>query len=257
MFTSIAKLRASSAIPARVSSVETMLRRVYKAYTPEMIFPVFLIAASNSLDDVEWVRSSSQTHINVTHLSPAINKLGLSEMSVLRSAAKATGVDNLTKQYVNAALSAFAGKTWDVNAPAHAWFKQHAVTVDGAPASASSLAVPATPTPVATPAKAAPKAKAAPAKTVAAKTAAPVAKASAAPIAVAVAAPTPAIKFTPVTATMQQRLDKLVAVGTSKDKRSQIIEATGQSFETILVILASAGALPAGKLDQLLASGLK
>lgn len=57
MFTSIEKLRNSSAVPSRVTSVETYLRKNYGQgpWDPKIVFPVAVVLVSNTRDDYEWV----------------------------------------------------------------------------------------------------------------------------------------------------------------------------------------------------------
>lgn len=62
MFTTIAKLRASSAMQDRVTTVESWLKRQNVGYTPEVKFPIAFIAHSNAVADVSWVNDSTNTH---------------------------------------------------------------------------------------------------------------------------------------------------------------------------------------------------
>lgn len=55
LFTTIKNLRASGAQQQRVTTVENWLKRQKKDWKAEDKFPVFAIANSNSVDDVEWV----------------------------------------------------------------------------------------------------------------------------------------------------------------------------------------------------------
>lgn len=62
MFTTIANLRASHAMTARVSSVENWLKKQNPNWTSDTKFPIFVIANSNSVDDVDWVIGTTSTH---------------------------------------------------------------------------------------------------------------------------------------------------------------------------------------------------
>lgn len=73
MFTTIAALRKSSAMQSRVTTVENYLKKRAKAYTPDMIFPIAIIAESNSGADFQWVEGVTSTHskkgyVNGVHL---------------------------------------------------------------------------------------------------------------------------------------------------------------------------------------------
>jgi hypothetical protein len=75
MFTSIAKLRASSAMQSRVTTVENWLKRqMGAAYTPEVKFPIAFIAHSNSVEDVSWVNGYTNTHVAWPELADAVLK---------------------------------------------------------------------------------------------------------------------------------------------------------------------------------------
>lgn len=62
MFTTIAKLRASSAMQSRVTTVENWLKKQNAGYTEDVKFPIAFIAHSNAVADVEWVNGVSSTH---------------------------------------------------------------------------------------------------------------------------------------------------------------------------------------------------
>lgn len=55
MFTSINRLRNSTAIQDRVTRVENFLKKNSAVYTPDMLFPAAVIIKSNNLDDYDWV----------------------------------------------------------------------------------------------------------------------------------------------------------------------------------------------------------
>ena len=74
MFTTIAKLRASSAMQSRVTTVENWLKRQVPGYTPEALFPIAFIAHSNSVDDVEWVNGVAGTHVTNAELASEVLK---------------------------------------------------------------------------------------------------------------------------------------------------------------------------------------
>lgn len=74
MFTSIQKLRASSAMQSRVTTVENWLKRQNPNWTPESRFPIAFIAHSNAVDDVDWVNGSTNTHVSWPELSNEVLK---------------------------------------------------------------------------------------------------------------------------------------------------------------------------------------
>lgn len=62
MFTTIQNLRASNAMQDRVTKVENWMKRNNPEYTPDGKFPIFLIASSNPVEDVDWVYYNKSTH---------------------------------------------------------------------------------------------------------------------------------------------------------------------------------------------------
>jgi hypothetical protein len=54
-FTSIAMLRASSAIQDRVTRVENNLKKIEPNWQSEWLFPAIVVGLSNGFDDVSWV----------------------------------------------------------------------------------------------------------------------------------------------------------------------------------------------------------
>lgn len=58
MFTSIAKLRASSAQQNRVSSVANNLKKLNPSWQDGWFFPIVAIGLSNSADDISWVKGT-------------------------------------------------------------------------------------------------------------------------------------------------------------------------------------------------------
>ncbi len=262
MFTSISRLRSSSAMQSRVTQVETYLKRNVPGYNVEMLFPVFLVAAANSMPDYDWV--ASQGRVDVPHATVAIGKANLDESRLLGNG-KAAAITSLQDSYAKILRAAFP-KTVNMDLPANVWFKSIMY-----PGAVPATAVDATPVTAAASVKAVPAKKAAPAKTVAIKTA-PTPKAPTPPAkkqapaksivikaepAVAVPYAEKAVVTKPVTMAMSQRVTKLVALGTSKDKRSQIIEASGVPFDKLMMLLASAELLKAGQMDALIKTGVK
>lgn len=64
MFTSISKLRSSSAMQSRVDQLERFLKKQSPKYSPDMIFPIAVIAISNNAaDDYRWVMDARGTHV--------------------------------------------------------------------------------------------------------------------------------------------------------------------------------------------------
>lgn len=72
MFTTIAKLRASSAMQSRVTTVENWLKRQNPSWTPDTKFPIAFIANSNIVADVEWVNGVTSTHASWPELANAV-----------------------------------------------------------------------------------------------------------------------------------------------------------------------------------------
>jgi hypothetical protein len=66
MFTSIALLRASSALQNRVTKVFNYLKKTYGAEWPEdALFPAEVVFISNSIDDYQWLLGNSDVHATV------------------------------------------------------------------------------------------------------------------------------------------------------------------------------------------------
>jgi hypothetical protein len=230
MFTSIRNLRKSSAMTQRVNMVEAHLKRAYPGYNQDMMFPVFEVAASNSIDDYEWVQNNRQTHFttpaNLITASSSISKAGPA-----RAVPKGEWLKSQTEAYVAAFTK--AGIT---TGP---WIEKHLAAADVA-AAASEAPAPASEVP----------------QQEQTDTVVDVAPAQASEVpAQASEAPTVEDKF--VTAAMQGRIAAMVLLGTSKDKRSQMLEGLGIPFEKLLTILASSGELKASNADAVLSKGVK
>lgn len=99
MFTTIAKLRNSHAMTARVSSVENWLKKQNPNWTPDTKFPIFAIANSNAVDDVDWVIGTTSTHVAWPEMEKAI-------LAIFGHANVAEHFD-----YIENQMRAHAGKT--------------------------------------------------------------------------------------------------------------------------------------------------
>lgn len=113
MFTTIAKLRASHAMTSRVSSVENWLKKQNANWTPDTKFPIFAIASSNAVNDVEWVIATISTHVAWPEMEKAILALfghknvadhfDYIEDQMSARSGKTKAIEALTEKY-NAAL---------------------------------------------------------------------------------------------------------------------------------------------------------
>lgn len=139
LFTTIQNLRASSAQQNRVQTVENWLKRQKKDWNPTDKFPVFAIANSNAVDDVEWVFGSR----NVLVAWPEMEKAILAEFGHKTTSEH---VDYIESQLRVGKAKAIAEITPKYNA---AYEKVHAVN----PLSTQTAATPAA---VAAPAVASP-----------------------------------------------------------------------------------------------------
>ncbi len=156
MFTTIEKLRASSAMQSRVDVLEAHLKATYPAYTPQMHFPLFEIGLSNGDDDMEWVLFTPGTHS--TDSVPEGIRTALGDTSVLLrkgfiSAAFGTARRAASDVYTEQAQKYMELLDVDMSRivimcdkgdPALAWFKQHFLAF----CAARSLAAVETITPV-------------------------------------------------------------------------------------------------------------
>jgi hypothetical protein len=87
MFTSIKALYASPAQRDRVATVEKWLQKQSTMFHSDLIFPIFAIGNSNSVDDVDWVVGHKSCHIAWPELESAV----LAEIN--RSIADTTQLD--------------------------------------------------------------------------------------------------------------------------------------------------------------------
>ncbi len=234
-FTTIALLRASTAMESRVNTVENYLKRTYPGYTPEMPFPIFEIAISNAIEDVHWVVDNSSTHYKslpsaLTNLFKGIDE---SERSMFGSGAKNKAVADVTAKMIGLIVASpvpMEGFTQNVS-----WFTKHLAAFKALPATTPT--VPVTPS-------------------AAQQTAA----ASVQGAEETISHPDRSTKALPtkdVSAANTERIAKLVALGTSKDKRSQIIEGMGLSFEQVLLALASTGVATPSNFENAVKVGVK
>lgn len=112
MFTTIAKLRASSAMQSRVTTVESWLKKQQPGYTPESKFPIAFIGYPNAVADVEWVNASSNTHAMWPELANEVLKeFGHStqtahrdEIETMLNSGKANALEEIKAKY-NAAFA--------------------------------------------------------------------------------------------------------------------------------------------------------
>lgn len=72
MFTTIKNLRNSPAQQSRVSTVENYLHSRNPGWTADMLFPIFVIAHSNVIEDVDWVLYLKSTHAPFATLEQAV-----------------------------------------------------------------------------------------------------------------------------------------------------------------------------------------
>lgn len=123
MFTSIKSLRASSAAPSRVNTVEAMLKRLLgAAYSVETVFPVYLIGESNSMDDVNWVIGSRVTSPKIGHLTLASGHGGGSIINrEYAKSTKAIAIKTLHDLYVKDLVDAHFKAPKPLEGPELAW----------------------------------------------------------------------------------------------------------------------------------------
>lgn len=86
MFTSIKALYASPAMPSRVATVEKWMKQQSPSFTSDLIFPIFAIGNSNSMDDVEWVVEHPSCHVAWPELEAAVLMLYATESTVAPTA---------------------------------------------------------------------------------------------------------------------------------------------------------------------------
>lgn len=120
MFTSINALKASTAQPQRIQILEKGLSELYGDIY-NMVFPVFLIAEINGLEDFYWVLQQSSTHLFV-----GIKSASLKEMEeVFPLDMDALLIPEKVKTLKQVYLAAFRGK-YDLNTvsdtPVSRWF---------------------------------------------------------------------------------------------------------------------------------------
>lgn len=117
MFTTIANLRKSNADQPRVSTVEKWLLKQNPKWEPTFIFPIFAIANSNSVDDVDWVFDETRCHEPWPEMQAAVmRKIATDGIAIDDHArdilrrlrrSKASTVAELTKLYKEAYLEAY------------------------------------------------------------------------------------------------------------------------------------------------------
>jgi len=115
-FTSITALRASTAMPARVSSVENNLKKLNPAWNNDWWFPAVAVGLTNSLDDVSWVTGHDRVQLDssetiniggITISGSALETRMGTEFETVSSRADASA----KLDRVNAILSELAGQT--------------------------------------------------------------------------------------------------------------------------------------------------
>jgi hypothetical protein len=107
MFTSINALRSSSAQQDRVTKVENWLKKRVPAFAPGFIFPVALIAESNSRDDFDWVMDVRSTHTAVGFVNGKKIELHALDVADHNTLSKAKRIEA-----VEAAVSTVLGSKW-------------------------------------------------------------------------------------------------------------------------------------------------
>lgn len=133
LFTTIQNLRASSAMQQRVSTVENWLKRQKKDWKADDKFPVFAIANSNAVDDVEWVFGTKNVLVTWPEMETAIlTEFGHSNIT--------QHIDFIEKQLRTNKAKALAEITPKYNA---AYLKVHAINplTETAALAASPVAV--------------------------------------------------------------------------------------------------------------------
>jgi hypothetical protein len=126
MFTTIKALRASHAMTSRVNTVDNWLKRQNPEWKPEDKFPIFAIANSNVVDDVEWVFNVTSTHAKW----PAMEKAVLAQFGHKNAEEHE---EFIVRALRNGKAKALAEITPKYNAAYLAVFPQVAVQADALP----------------------------------------------------------------------------------------------------------------------------
>lgn len=238
MFTSIKSLRASSASPQRVNTVETMLKRLLgAAYSIETIFPVFLIGESNSTDDVNWVIQSRATSPKIGHLTLAAGHGGGSIISrEYGKSTKAIAIKTLMDLYVKDLTEAHFKAPKPLEGPELSWLATVIPTTAPAPVTAEAAVDTVAPTSTAT------------------EEIGKVAEVAATPATEALGIPDKRVDQT-ISQAQNTRVTTLAAWATSKEKRQKFLETL--NFEQLLFAAARNSMLAPGITDAFIKENVK
>lgn len=111
-FTTLALLKKSDAAKSRIDSVQRMLRTLSKTWQDEWVFPIAVIAYSNSIEDLDWVVLSPGVHANSRTKIVDISGTKISEFD-LNALLSSNGVDLPGK------VTEHSTKRWVANNLAH------------------------------------------------------------------------------------------------------------------------------------------
>lgn len=255
MFTSIKALRASNAQQHRVTTVETNIKKLLGAkYTPEALFPVYLVGQSNAIDDVGWVlHSRSAAFPQLKHLSLSKENAGAQVVSqMFDKKTKADAIRTLDALYLKDLSAAHQKEFKQIDGPEFAWLfavmPPVEATAQAGAATPEAVVEAVAPTP-----GAAEVAEVAPAGIARPRNGSDAIATTQQPGSGKVFPPevhhTPDNRFdTTISQAQNMRVAKLAAWGTSKEKRQKFLETL--DFKALLFAAARADVLKPGVTDD-------